>query len=121
MDTEGTNKNIVYVCDKHGCSTNKEGCYVFCHHTSDISHALNFKEVSPGFFMENIVIHNMENEELGYRVIVIHNTLFDGAPKRVPLCNIYTKDANYVHTVVYYYTNQSNIPAKDLEIMVTAE
>lgn len=40
---------IFYVCDKTKCENGR--CDI-CHHTADIRHAVNFKEVAPGVFEE---------------------------------------------------------------------
>lgn len=40
---------ILYVCDTRSCD--KGHCDI-CHHTDDIKHAANFKQVAPGVFEE---------------------------------------------------------------------
>lgn len=45
---------VAYTCDQQQCAncSAEEG---FCYHTTDIHHAVNFKEVAPGRFMEEPV------------------------------------------------------------------
>lgn len=40
---------VMYICDRKKCKV----CREYCRYTSDIHHAENFKEVSPGIFEEN--------------------------------------------------------------------
>ena len=40
---------VMYICDRKKC----EVCHEYCGYTSDIRHAENFKEISPGVFEEN--------------------------------------------------------------------
>ena len=48
--------DVAYICDGHGCDAH---CgltgfeHEYCHHTEDISHAANFKQVAPGKWMED--------------------------------------------------------------------
>lgn len=54
MDSD-THIDVVYLCDRKACgdecpSLSKEGDP--CNHTSDITHAISFIEISPGKFAE---------------------------------------------------------------------
>lgn len=40
--------NILYECDRRAC----ERCHAECHHTYDISHAVNFEKIATGTFVE---------------------------------------------------------------------
>lgn len=40
---------VMYICDRKKC----EVCHEYCGYTSDIRHAENFKQTSPGVFKEN--------------------------------------------------------------------
>ena len=47
--------DVAYICDGHGCDAHCELAGVeheYCRHTCDISHAVNFKQVAPGKWME---------------------------------------------------------------------
>ena len=49
------NPDVIYICDEEAC----EECQIdgdgrYCYHTSDIRHATNFEEVSPGCWAEKV-------------------------------------------------------------------
>lgn len=45
---------VAYLCDGKACDRGCSSSAGFCFHTTDICHAVNFEEVSPGRFMEVI-------------------------------------------------------------------
>ena len=51
---EALKVEVAYTCDQQQCAncSAEEG---FCYHTTDIHHAVNFKGVAPGRFMEEPV------------------------------------------------------------------
>lgn len=46
--TDITYEQVVYICDRKACKK----CHPECMHTSNIDHAVNFKKVSDGKWME---------------------------------------------------------------------
>ena len=56
-DWLNTNKcmyDVAYICDEKACEHCIQGESGYCHHTTDIHHAVNFEEVAPGKFMEKM-------------------------------------------------------------------
>ncbi len=55
LETPNVDK-VFYICDRQGCiEARKEGGCIpdyYCSHTTDISHAVNFKERFPGQYWE---------------------------------------------------------------------
>ena len=45
-------ETVAYICDGEACEKGCSSGAGFCFHTTDVRHAVNFKEVSPGKFME---------------------------------------------------------------------
>lgn len=54
--------DVVYLCDGMACGYGNN-CGD-CRHTSDINHAVNFTQVSPGKWMEDEVMSEEEFEKL---------------------------------------------------------
>lgn len=50
IDSLGT--DAAYICDGDACVECAQVCIRDCYHTTDIHHAKNFEEISPGVFME---------------------------------------------------------------------
>ena len=57
MAIESLKTNVAYICDGDACFECGQECARDCHHTTDIHHAKNFEEVSPGTdaFFEKII------------------------------------------------------------------
>lgn len=53
--------NVAYVCDREEC---KE-CYDLCHHTTDVTHAVNFKHLGGNRYIERHenIIEDWDEEE----------------------------------------------------------
>ena len=52
---EDNDYSVAYICDEKACEHCIHGEARYCHHTTDIKHAVNFEEVAPGKYMEKIV------------------------------------------------------------------
>ena len=57
MAIESLKTNVAYICDGDACFECGQEFVRDCHHTTDIHHAKNFEEVSPGadVFFEKII------------------------------------------------------------------
>lgn len=45
------NMTVLYLCDRQKC---KVCHYDVCHHTTDVSHAVNFKKLDKGFWEDEV-------------------------------------------------------------------
>ena len=54
MDEKSLQPGVAYICDRRAC----EACHPLCVHTTDIHHAVNFREFADGKWME--VHHEIE-------------------------------------------------------------
>ena len=52
---EDNDYSVAYICDEKVCESCRKDDSRYCHHTTDIKHAVNFEEVGPGKYMEKIV------------------------------------------------------------------
>ena len=48
MAIESLKTNVAYICDEAACVECGQEFIRYCYHTTDIHHAKNFEEVSPG-------------------------------------------------------------------------
>ena len=55
IEALGREDTVAYICDGKACERGCSSGVGFCFHTTDVRHAVNFKEVSPGWFMEEYV------------------------------------------------------------------
>ena len=62
---KGKDENVVYICDCTAC----EGCDedMPCKHTTHIEHAINFKEIGDGKYIEK----ENTNDQIGKRSLII--------------------------------------------------
>lgn len=52
IEALGREETVAYICDGNACEKGCSSGEGFCFHTTDVRHAVNFKEVSPGKFIE---------------------------------------------------------------------
>lgn len=57
-----SSEKILYICDQLKCE-NCSAAEGMCHHTSDISHAVNFVPVGDGIYVETEVLKALKPDE----------------------------------------------------------
>ena len=58
------NKGVAYICDEKACeSCNHGSVWAPCYHTVDVNHAVNFKEIAPGKFIEKFERYRKSSKE----------------------------------------------------------
>ena len=63
---------ILYLCDGEGCSNPCHGKSAFCKHTSNIRHAINFKNIADaGAEIKNDAVY-VENSGLNAGIITVN-------------------------------------------------